>query len=350
MFGMKLNQAVGGFFALDIGTTAVRVVQLAHSGRGWNLQRYGIQPINGRLSESSSEADVKLLGQAISSVIAQAGITSKDVAIGIPSQRMFASIVEVPNVSKAELNATIKYQAENYVPMKSDEAKIDWAVIGESIRDKQKVEVLIASVQNTFTEARLELLEGLGLNVIAIEPDSLALTRALLPDGVQDGRLIIDMGENATDLVITIGSAPRLIRSIPVGFSTIVRTSRQNLNIDAQQAQQLLMKFGVAPDKLEGQIYRSIDAVLNQLIAEIQKSLKFFTSKYTNVSIGAILASGHASTVPGILDMISKQTGIIGQIATPWQHVNVPVEAQQQIAPISSQFAVAVGLAERLGF
>lgn len=35
---------------------------------------------------------------------------------------MFASIVEVPNVSKAELNATIKYSAENYVPMKSDES------------------------------------------------------------------------------------------------------------------------------------------------------------------------------------------------------------------------------------
>ncbi|MCL1876577.1 pilus assembly protein PilM [Candidatus Saccharibacteria bacterium] len=346
---MMFNK-VGSFFALDIGTTAVRVVELAHSGHGWDLKRYGSQPIDTKTSESSSEQDKKVLGEAIISVMNQAGIKTKDVAIGIPSQRMFASVIEVPNVSKAELNATIKYQAENYVPMKIDEAKIDWAVIGTSPNDPQKAEVLIASVLNQFTESRMDLLEGIGLNIVAIEPDSLALTRALLPDGVQDGRLILDIGDNATDLVMTIGTAPRLVRSIPIGFSSLVRASKQNLNIDPQQAQQLILKFGVGQDKLEGQLFRAINATLEQLMAEIQKSLKFFATKYANVGVGAILASGYAAVIPDLLNMVSQRTGVTGQIATPWQHVNVPVTDQAQIAPISSQFAVVVGLAERLGF
>ena len=126
---------MGDFFALDIGTTALRVVELGHSGQGWSLKKYGVQPIDIRLSESTAEIDQRQLAQAISNVIATAGIHSKDVAIGVPSSKMFASVVEVPNVPKAELNATIKYQAENYVPMKADEAKIDWAVIGESVAD-----------------------------------------------------------------------------------------------------------------------------------------------------------------------------------------------------------------------
>jgi len=347
---MQLGKAVGDFFALDIGTTALRVVELAHSGHGWNLKRYGIQPIDIRLSESTAEKDQRALGEAITNVIAASGIRAKDVAIGIPSNKMFASVVEIPNVPRAELNATIKYQAENYVPMKADEAKIDWAVIGESPTDKQKVEVLVASVQNSFTEARLDLLEGLGLNVVAIEPDSLALTRSLLPDGIQDGRLIIDMGDFATDLVVTLGTAPRLIRSIPIGFQTLVRTSRQNLNIEEQQATQLLLKFGLVPGRLEGQIVRSVQSTIDQLNAEVEKSLKFFATKYAGVGVGAVLVSGYAAMLPGFSEVISQHVSLPVQAATPWQHVNVSAEDQPKLAPISTQFAVAVGLAERLGF
>ena len=346
---MKLNQAVGDFFALDIGTTALRVVELGHSGHGWNLKHYGVQPIDIRLSESTAEKDQKALGEAITNVIAQAGIRTKDVAIGIPSNKMFAAVVEIPNVPRAELNATVKYQAENYVPMKADEAKIDWAVIGESPTDKQKVEVLVASVQNAFTESRLDMLESLGLNVIAIEPDSLAITRALLPDGVQDGRLLIDMGDFATDLIMTLGTAPRLIRSIPIGFQTLVRTSKQNLNIEEQQATQLLMKFGLVPGRLEGQIVRSVQSTVDQLNAEIEKSLKFFATKYAGVSVGAILVSNYAAILPGFSEVVSQHVNLPVQAATPWQHVNVPPDMQSQLAPISAQFAVAVGLAERLG-
>ena len=346
---MSIRKTVGDFFALDIGTTALRVVELGHSGQGWNLKRYGVQPIDIRLSESTAEADQRALAQAISNVIASAGVHSKDVAIGVPSSRMFASVVEVPNVPKAELNATIKYQAENYVPMKADEAKIDWAVIGESPTDKQKIEVLIASVQNSFTESRLDLLEGLGLNVVAIEPDPLALTRALLPDGVQDGRLIIDMGDSATDLVMTLGTAPRLIRSLPVGFRTLVRSAKQNLNIEEQQAQQLLLKFGIAPDKLEGQLARAVSSTLEQVLAEISKSLKFFATKYANVGVGAVMVSSYGALLPGLTALIEQRTGVSGQAATPWQHVNVPASEQSKLAPMAAQFAVAVGLAERQG-
>lgn len=346
---MDFGKGVGNFFALDIGTMAVRVIELGHSGHGWNLEHYGIQPIDPRLSESTAARDVRALSDAIQQVITASGIKTRNVAIGVPSDKAFASIVEVPNVSKSELNATIKYQAENYVPMKADEAKIDWAIVGESPVDNSKVEVLVASVLNSFTEARLDLLEDVGLDVVAIEPDSLALTRSLLPDGVTDGRLILDMGESATDIVLTLGTAPRLIRSIPIGFSTLVRMARQNLNIDEQQARQILLKFGVAKDKLEGQMARATSAALEQFVIEIQKSLKFFTTKYTGSPVGAILAGGYTSTLPGLMDEVSARVGLPVQIATPWQHVNVPAEMQSSLAPISSGLAVAVGLAERLG-
>lgn len=346
---MKFGNIGGSFFALDIGTTALRVVELAHSGSGWDLCHYAMKEIEPRLSLSTAAKDKKDLSLAITAVINQSGVKTKNVAIGIPSNKMFASVVEIPTVSKAEMNATIKYQAENYVPMRADEAKIDWAIIGSSPVNKDKTEVLVASVLNTFTEARLDMLENdLGFNVIAIEPDSVALTRALLPDGITDGRMIVNMEDSATDIIITLGSAPRLIRSIPVGFGSLVRMAKQNLGIDDQQAKQLLLKFGVDENNLQGQLYRATHNIIDQLNIELTKSVKFFRSKYQGINIGATLVSGYTSILAGFPNIISNKVGLTAQVATPWQHVNVPAADQSALAPISAQFAVAVGLAERL--
>ena len=75
---MKLNKTVGNFFALDIGTTAIRVVELGHSGSGWNLKHYATKAIPSRLSESTADKDRRALGMAITEVINQSGIKTKD--------------------------------------------------------------------------------------------------------------------------------------------------------------------------------------------------------------------------------------------------------------------------------
>ena len=65
--------------------------------------------------------------------------------------------------------------------MSSDEAKVDWALLGGSLKSQNQNEVLITSVFKQYSEERLELIESLGLNVIAEEPDPLAMVRALVP-------------------------------------------------------------------------------------------------------------------------------------------------------------------------
>ena len=47
---MALLKGVGDFFALDIGTNAVRVVQLANNGTdNWTLLHYGYAPVDSKI-------------------------------------------------------------------------------------------------------------------------------------------------------------------------------------------------------------------------------------------------------------------------------------------------------------
>ena len=108
---MKLFSAVGDCFALDIGTTAVRVVQLAGGNGSWTLERYVSVPVDLKVSSSDAAHDQRKLGEIIMTAVGQAGIKAKDVIIGVPSDKMFATVVELPDMPANELAATIKYQA-----------------------------------------------------------------------------------------------------------------------------------------------------------------------------------------------------------------------------------------------
>lgn len=344
---MKILSGNLEFFALDIGTTSVRAVQLARNGTGWTLTNYAVAPIDLRVSTSDATDDQRKLGEVIMAVIGKSGIRTKDVVLGIPSNKVFATVVDLPDMPANELASTIKYQADQYVPMSLDEAKIDWAVLGKASAGSPNNEVLLASVANSFIESRLDLVERLGLNVVAIEPDSLALVRSLQPQGLPEGRIIIELGDFTTDIIITYNDAPRLIRSIPTGIQTFIKAATQTLSVEPQQAQQFIMKFGLHKDKLEGQVFRSVESTIDQFVAEIVKSIKFFQTRYPNIPVGSLIVSNYAATIPGFSSYLTEKIGVPVEVGNPWQQVKVSANDQVALQPLSSQFGVAIGLAER---
>ena len=344
------KHGVGDFFALDIGTNAVRVVQLSPAGNdAWNLAHFGYAPLDEKTSASASPEAQRKLGEVIMTAVGQSGIKTKNVVIGLPSSKTFTTVIEVPVMPENELRNTIKYQVDQYIPMAVNEAKVDWALLGTSLHDPKMQEVLIASTANAYAEERLEFIESLGLNVIGAEPAPLAMVRSLLPSGVLDARLIIDMGEQSTDLAITFGDAPRLVRTIPTGVQSLVKAAVQNLNVQEEQARQFILKFGLAPDRLEGQVYRAIEATLDNFAVELIKSIKFFQTRYPNTPVGGILLSGFSAVVPGFGQYVSTKAGIQASMANPWQKVRVSQGDQQQLVSIASEFSSAIGLAQRRG-
>lgn len=345
---MALLKGVGDFFALDIGTNAVRVVQLTSTGAdSWSLDHYGYVPVDEKTSASTSSESQHRLSEIIMTAIGQSGIKSKNVAIGLPSNKTFTTVVDVPNMGEAELKSTIKYQIDQYIPMAVDETKVDWALLGQSLHDPKQLEVLLASTAIAYAEERLEFVESLGLNVIAAEPDPIAMIRSLLPHGVKDARLIIDVGEQSTDLAITFGDAPRLVRTIPMGLRSLIKSAVQNLNVQDEQARQFILKFGLAPDRLEGQVYRAIEGTLDNFATELTKSIKFFQTRYPNTPVGGILLSGFAAVVPQFGDYVAAKTSIPAAVANPWQKVRVNQADQQQLGRVAAEFSTAIGLAQR---
>ncbi len=344
---MSLLSGINDFFGLDIGTTAVRLVQLRGSGRVKALVKYAYVPIDAKLSLSDAKNDQQKLSQTIAELVTQARMTTHNVAVGIPSQKVFTTVVDIDRLPHAELAKTIRYQADPLIPTPINESKIDWALLGDSPKDKTKIEVLLSSVTNDFVESRLDMLESIGLNVIAFEPDNLALARAMVAPDTTLPQMVLDIGSKSTDLVITMNGASRLTRAIPTGSESIIRAAMQNLNIDESQAQQFVFKFGLAKDKLEGQVYHAIIGTVDLLTTEIDKSIKFFLTRYTDQKIDRIIVTGGASALPEFPLYIANKFGLNVEIGNAWRNVSFAADRQNELLAVSNQFGVAAGLSER---
>lgn len=345
---MKSIKGVGEFFALDIGSNALRIVQLdGDSKSGWTLRHFAYSPVDRAVMADSSEVGRARLGEAIKMAIDQAGISTKNVAVGLQSNKTFATIIDLPNQPLEELARVVRYQADQYIPMAVDDAQMDWAPLGPSPVDPAKVEVLLASTAVEYAEQVMEQIEDLGLNVVALEPDSISIARALMPIGAQDARLVLDMGEGSTDVAIVYNSGIRLVRAIPGGLQSMARSVAGTLNVNEDQARQFILKFGLAQDKLDGYVFRALSPVLESFASELTKSIKFFENKYPKVKVGGISISGYGGMIPFVPEYIEAKTGVPSQQGNPWQMVRVTPEQQQALAPVAMEFAVAIGLAER---
>lgn len=346
---MAIIKGVGDFFGLDISTTAVRAVQLTPAGQGrWTMRHYGYAPIDIKTATADSIEARHRLGEVIMTVVGQSGIKTKNVAISLPANKTFITVVDVAAGNEAELKNTIRYQLDEFIPMSADEAKVDWSLLGQSLHDPAQQEVLIASTSSAYAEERLELIEGLGFEVVAAEPEALAMIRSVRPVGVKDARVIVDLGEDSINVAIMHGDVPRLVRTIPNGLSTLVHAAVQNLGVQEDQARQFIVKFGLAPDKLEGKVVRALENTLDGFVSDVSKSIKFFQTRYPSLPIGGVVLAGYASNIPQLDQYVANKLGLQVVTANPWQFVAVPSQ-DQQLAAIASEFSVAVGLAMRSG-
>lgn len=344
---MGFLSGVSSFFGLDIGSTALRAVELKGVGTSKSLYKYAYMPIDSKLALSDSKNDQQHLTQAIAQLVNSAHFSTKNVAVGIPSNRVFTTVADVERLPAREMEKSIRYQADALIPTPLNESKIDWAILGDSPVDKTKQEILLTSVPNEFVERRLDIVEAAGLNVVAFEPDNLALARALTIPDATAAYVILDVGYKSSDIVIMYGGVPRLTRSVPTGMEAVMRTAMQNLNVDEKQAEQFVMKFGLSKEKLEGQVFQAIIGAVDILTSEVEKSIKFFQTRYTNVGLDKIIVTGGGSVLPEFPLYLANKFVINVEIGNPWHNVQFSPDRQNELLAIANQFSVAIGLGAR---
>lgn len=341
---MALFAGETNYFGLDVGTTAVRLVQLKKGGDKPYLVTYDSVAIPGEVGLSDSAKDMEQVAALIKQLVSQSGVSTKNVVAGLPTSKIFAAVINTPALSEAELNKAVKYQAEQYIPMAVDQVKLSHAVVGQSADGKQQ-EVLLVAAPNSVTDKYTQMMQKAGLDLIALEVNALAATRAVLAPN--DTALVLDLGGMNSDITIVHQGGPKLMRSVATGGMAMVKSVAKGLGVDDTQAQQVMANMGLTPGKMEDQIPKALKTTLTMITGEIDKSVKFFNSHYPDVKLARMVLTGASSNMPGLAQYLADNTGLSVILGSPWQNVAYPAAEQQKLMSASDQYAVAVGLAMR---
>ena len=221
------------YFGIDLGDLFVKVLQLEKRGSDDFVRSFSIAPIPGGCIEDGRIIDKQKTIQAIKNAIATAQpkkINTKKVICSLPESKVFLRVLSIPKMEKTEIGEAIKWEIEASIPLSVDQVYYDWQLIDES-SDKQNI--LTVAISREIVDDLLEVLEGAGLEVHALETESIATSRSLVhsAETSKEVSLIVDLGSKRTNFVVEEGSVPFFTSSISFSSNGVTDAIAKTLGI-----------------------------------------------------------------------------------------------------------------------
>lgn len=325
---------------LDIGSKTIKIVELDGSKA---LQASGIVGYSGNSPDKIiDDKELTALSGIIKKLHKEAKVSTTDVGISVPEQLVFSRSIKYPPLSDQEVAAAVKWDAEQYIPIPPAEAIIQHQILE---RRESEVLVLLVAVPKNVVENYVRVCQVAGLNVVFVETELMALSRALAPK--DKTVMIMDFGARSTDLAIAKNGYLSFSRSIPTAGEAFTRAVAQGLGIEANQAEEYKKTYGLSGTQLEGRVRGSLDPVFRVVVDEIKKAVHFYQTEEQGDSPTSVILTGGTSSMPEMATLLTKYLGLEVVIGNPFENVKMEPEVAKTIQPFVPLYAVATGLAKR---
>jgi type IV pilus assembly protein PilM len=343
---------------IDIGTSAIKVVELSKKGQRFTLENYGFFELKGTSQNDEGQSILKLPDEeivwGIKEVLKKANIKSKDVVAAIPSFSTFATVIEMPYLSEEDLAKALPFEARKYVPIPLDEVILDWSIVGivdqpnvtvKEIKAKgTTVEVFLAAVPKDETARYQRIMQQAGLNLVALELENAGLTRALLGNDLS-ATAIVNIGGRSTSIVIVNKGYERLSHNYEVGGFEITKSIARGLNVSLEKAEELKRKLGLN-DSNENIIKESMTSLVDMIIFETKKTMSSYEESH-NQKISRVVLVGGIVNMPNFVNYFKQRLGREVFVGNVFSRIVYPTELTPVVQELSNNFAIAAGLAMR---
>jgi hypothetical protein len=240
-----------GRIGLDIGSTAVRAVELL--GSPPTVVRASQVALPAGAVESGEVRDPGAVSDALHKLWSEGGFKGRQVYLGVGNQRVVVREISLPYLPEKELRSFLGFQVQEFIPMPVDDAVLDYHTIGEFEQDDRKMlRMLLVAAQRSMVDLVVQAVSGAKLEPLGIDLVPFALVRSVgasdqgldLEDG-QVEEAIVDIGAHVTNIVVHGRGETRFVRILPSGDAEVGRSARCDGTI--WNARVGSAWFGVAP-------------------------------------------------------------------------------------------------------
>jgi type IV pilus assembly protein PilM len=246
------------------------------------------------------------------------------------------------------LNEAIHWNAKQFIPIPVDQVQMDWIKTADlNVNGKKMVQLLLVAAPKKLIDKTVELFAEIGLDLIAIETESVATARVVAqnyPDG--QATLVLDVGSAGTDVSVVSKGHLIFSQSLSTGSDAMTQAIASGFSIDAVQAEQYKIKFGLIQDQGDGKIFNILQPVINIIVSEVTKTINFFRTKYQQSTPQRILILGEGGKIPGLPEFLGQKLGIEAELANLSSNIEIDKSVKAEIESSGlTGYAVALGLA-----
>jgi len=344
---------------LDIGSSAVKAVELKPAGKSYRVAAFGVEPVPPDSIVDGAIIDGAAVADAIRRLFDSRGIKTKEVAASLSGNAVIVKKIALPPMSEAELADAIYWEAEQYIPFDVQDVNLDYQVVSGPNGHKAAgapnggLEVLLVAAKKEKIADYTGVITQAGRTPVIVDVDAFALQNAYEANyGVEPGAVVVllNAGASAININVVSGDQSQFTRDISIGGNAYTEALQKELHLSQEHAE--LLKKGVPVEGIDFEQARPIlRAVTENVLLEIQKTFDFFRGTTGADHIDKIVLSGGASRVDGFAEMISERFEAQIIEFDPFRTITFDaqkfgVESAAEAAPTA---AVAVGLALRKG-
>ena len=338
---------------LDIGSSAVKAVELKPAGKGYKVTAFGSEPVPPDSIVDGAIIDGAAVADAIRRLFDGRSIKTRDVAASLSGNAVIVKKITLPQMTEAELAESIYWEAEQYIPFDIQDVNLDYQILdpAESSAGKGTMDVLLVAAKKEKIADYTGVIAQAGRVAVVVDVDAFALQNAYEVNyGIQQGAVVVllNAGASATNINILNGEQSVFTRDISIGGNAYTEALQKELNLPFDQADQL--KRGTPVDGVTFEDARPVlRAVSENVMLEIQKTFDFFKATAASDRIDRIMVSGGGSRAEGFTEMLSERFEAPVEPFDPFKKVGFDVKKfnVQKAAEVAPTVAVAVGLALR---
>jgi type IV pilus assembly protein PilM len=335
---LKLSkQKTGGVVGLDIeaGSVAAAEVEVNGSAR---VTAGAIEPLAPGAFGDGEVVDGDGIAEALKSLFSKHKL-SKRVRLGIGNQRVVVRTMRLPAIEDPkELDAAIRFQAQEQIPMPLDQAVLEHQVVGGAPGEdgtQPQLDVVVVAARRDMVVSFLDPIRRAGLQPVGVDLSAFGMIRALAGVEVespapelgsaqpsQTAVLYCSLGD-VTNLAVARGRACLFTRVSDVGLETIADRLASARGLLLEHAHQWLAHVGLerplaeveGDPEIVAEARRTLEEGVSALVDELRLSLDYYGALEGAQRVERVVLCGPGNAVHGLAERMESGLGL--PIASP---------------------------------
>ena len=338
---------------LDIGSSAVKAVEVKPAGKGYKVTAFGTEPVPPDAIVDGAIIDAGSVAEAIRRVFdGNKAFKAKDVCASLSGNAVIVKKITLPVMTENELAESIYWEAEQYIPFDIQDVNLDYQILdpGTGPNSRGSMDVLLVAAKKEKISDYTNVISQAGRTPVIVDVDAFALQNAFEVNyGLDAGRVVVllNAGASAININILQGDQSVFTRDISMGGNAYTEAVQKELDLPFDSAEQL--KKGIPVDGATFEEAQPVlHAVTENVLLEIQKTFDFFKASASTDHIDRIMLSGGASRVDGFHQMVQERFNTPVEDFDPFRAVTWDAKKLGgEPADMAPSAAVAIGLALR---